>query len=429
MANKKYISAILSITCFAAQAQTQVKELKWNLNTNGSQYFKFTLYNQVWLRFTDMDPGSKINGYAVNKMYDIGIRRLRAQAYGQISEHVFLYTQFGMNNFTGNSPRFSGSFFHDAVAEYKTWKDYISVGGGLTGWSGLSRYASPAIGSVLTLDVPLYQQATNSTTDQFLRKLSIYAKGKIAKLDYRIAISNPMNAVNGIPNTTKIDTAMATFSPIHPHMQTQGYFKWEFFDKENNTIPYLAGCYLGTKKMLNIGAGFIHQTAAMRQKPENISDTNRFTAMTLLNADIFVDMPLNNEKGNAVTFYGAYSNYNFGNNYLRMVGVMNPITSTTAGNAFAMIGTGTTLYAQAGYLFGKNTLPGNARLQLFGAAQHSTFQAKKDPMLMTELGFNYFVSGVHNHKISFMYQNRPVYTGREITDHKAMFVIQLQAGI
>ncbi len=428
----KIIHAILGLIILFPTflvGQKSNPELKWNLSEDGSKYFKVTAYAQVWMRYTQVNPGSKINGYGVGNIYDIGIRRMRMQAYGQISDRVFLYTQFGTNNFTGNSARFGGAYFHDVVAEYKVHRDLISIGSGLTGWSGLSRYASPAIGSILTLDVPLYQQATNSTTDQFLRKLSIYAKGKISKLDYRIAVTNPMNAYNGSPNTTKIDTGMATFSPHHPHMQTQGYFKWEFFDKEANAIPYLPGCYLGVKKIFNVGAGFINQAATMRQKGENTADTNRYVAMTLWNADVFLDLPLNKEKGNAVTFYGAYTNYNFGKNYLRMNGVMNPTSTAIGGNAFPMIGTGSTMYAQAGYLFGKKILPGDARFQLFAAAQYSKFQAKKDPMLMTEMGFNYFISGLHNHKISFMYQNRPIYTGQTISDHKGMFVLQFQAGL
>lgn len=418
----------------AAQQSKPVNELRWNLNEDGSRYFKMTLFSQIWIRNTQLNPGSSINNYPVSNLTDIGIRRTRIQAYGQISKNVFLYSQFGMNNYTSNSPRFSGAYFHDVLAEYKIYKDVISAGGGLTGWSGLSRYASPSIGSIMTLDAPLYQQATNSTTDQFLRKLSVYAKGKISRLDYRIALTNPMNANNGVPNGTKTDTGAATFSSKPPHMQTQAYLKWEFFDREANTIPYLAGCYLGTKKVFNIGAGFIHQADAMRQKGSNAGDTNTYTAMMLWNVDAFLDLPLNKDKGNAVTVYAAYTNYNFGTNYLRMNGVMNPVTSKPyTGDAYAMIGTGTTMYAQAGYLFGKKLLPGDCRFQLFAAAQYSKYQAKKDPMLMTETGFNLFVNGTHNNKISFVYQNRPIYGNangsQTVTERKGMFVLQLQAGI
>ncbi len=430
---KKYsflIAVVLSVFADStAQTQKPITELKWNLNEDGSRFFKFTTYAQIWMRYTQMNPGSKVNGYPVGNFYDIGIRRLRMQAYGQLTDKVFIYTQFGQNNYTFNSPRYIGAFFHDALAEYKLHKDQVHIGAGLTGWSGLSRYASPAIASILSVDAPLYQQATNGTTDQFLRKLSVYAKGKISRLDYRIALTNPLNAVNGIPNTTKPDTTMATFSPLHPHMQTQAYLKWEFWDKESNLVPYLPGCYLGSRKVLNLGAGFIYQPGAMRQMGVNAADTNQFVPMKLWNIDVYLDMPLSEAKENAATFYGAFSGFDFGKNYLRMIGVMNPTTTASAGNAFAMVGTGNTIYVQAGYLFGKKLLSSDARIQIFGATQYSEYQAKKDPMLMTEAGFNYFISGTHNNKISFVYQNRTVYDGLSKSDNKGMFVVQFQAGI
>src|SRR5689334_7178099 len=67
-------------------------ELKWNFKEDGSQYFKVTLVNQVWLRYTQTNPGSMFYNDPVSGIFDIGIRRLRMQAYGQISDRVFLYT-------------------------------------------------------------------------------------------------------------------------------------------------------------------------------------------------------------------------------------------------------------------------------------------------------------------------------------------------
>ena len=42
---------------------------------------------------------------------DIGIRRARVQAYGQIIDRVFLYMQVGMNNFNYSSNRKAGFFY------------------------------------------------------------------------------------------------------------------------------------------------------------------------------------------------------------------------------------------------------------------------------------------------------------------------------
>ncbi|MBS3913485.1 MAG: hypothetical protein KG003_03240 [Bacteroidetes bacterium] len=416
-------------------------ELKWNFNKDSTHFFKFTCVNQVWLRHTQNNPGSTAFGDPVNNSFDIGIRRLRMQAYGQINERIFLYTQFGLNNFTWMQNRFTGAFFHDAVAEFRIRKDWMNIGAGLTGWSGLSRYASPAVGSILSLDAPLYQQATNGVTDQFLRKLSVYAKGKISRLDYRVALSHPMAAQTGnVANSTSLDSGIASFSARYPSLQTQGYFKWEFLDKESNQLPYFAGTYLGKRRIFNIGAGFIHQPKAMWQQNGKNSDTI-YHPMNLWSVDVFYDAPLNKEKENAITAYAAFSIFDFGQNHLRMLGVMNPLNGVNAnaslngtGNGFPAIGTGNILYAEVGYLAGKNLLKNHDRIQLFAGTQIAGFQALHERMIMYQTGMNYYISGNAWNKISLMYQNRPVYHKNSdeearVTSRKGMVTVQLQVGI
>ena len=83
----------------------------------------------------------------------------------------------------------------------------------MTGWSGLARFASPSIATTMMYDAPLFEQATNDVTDQFLRKLGVYAKGKISKLDYRVAISKPMNIITASTGFDTTLTKYATFSP------------------------------------------------------------------------------------------------------------------------------------------------------------------------------------------------------------------------
>ena len=159
--------------------------MKIKLNKDSSHYLKGAFATQIWLRYNQNNLGTTIFGIPQNETTDIGIRRLRMQFYGQVTEKVFFYTQMGENNFTYLNKQFTGFFIHDAVTEYSAVKKHLNIGAGLTGWSGLSRYASPAIGSILTLVAPLYQQSTNGMNNQFLRKLSVYAKGK---LDYRVAL-------------------------------------------------------------------------------------------------------------------------------------------------------------------------------------------------------------------------------------------------
>lgn len=122
--------------------------LKFNLNADGSHYFQFTVMNQTWVRFNENNPGTLVENKPKDNSFDIGLRRTRFQAFGQITDKVFIYFQFGMNNFNSQyntgSNRKLHAFFHDALGEYKVSKgNQLKVGGGLTIANGLSRFSQP----------------------------------------------------------------------------------------------------------------------------------------------------------------------------------------------------------------------------------------------------------------------------------------------
>ena len=121
------------------------KPLKVNLNDDGSHWIKASFMTQVWVRNTNTSPGSTLFGEPVDNVFDIGLRRTRLQLFGQISDRIFFYTHFGVNNLNHTTPKYTGAFFHDALIEYKIVERALSIGGGLTGWSGSSRYASPSV--------------------------------------------------------------------------------------------------------------------------------------------------------------------------------------------------------------------------------------------------------------------------------------------
>ena len=51
--------------------------LKFNLNPEGTKYMRFIAWNQIWLRSTDLNPGSMIGDESVSSYEDAGLRRLR----------------------------------------------------------------------------------------------------------------------------------------------------------------------------------------------------------------------------------------------------------------------------------------------------------------------------------------------------------------
>lgn len=415
----------------ALQNFAQNKQAKFNLNEDGTRYIRITGLAQVWVRNTEMNPGTTINGFPKDNYTDFSIRRLRFQIYGQLTDRVFFYSQFGQNNFNYRSTKYTGAFFHDGTIEYAVNTDNkLSIGGGLTAWSGLARYASPSVGTFLGADAPLYMQSTNGINDQFLRKLSIYAKGQLGKFDYRVAITQAMTITN--PSAPALN--QFSFSDKPASKQLQGYFKFMFLDKESNLTPYHAGSYLGTKSIFNIGAGFIQQSNAMWAL--NAQGDTIESDMLLLGADVFLDKPIGKNK--ALTAYAAYTNYDFGKKYIHHVGVNNPANGSVSGssginygNAFPMIGTGSTVYAQAGLMFGENVITKGGKAQIFASSQYSDYDFSNNPMLMYEIGANYFVHGKHNSKISFVYQSRPTYKIDQNNDtvldqRKGMYIMQYQ---
>lgn len=432
------VAAVLG-TALAANAQEApkkpelLKDGKIWLNEDGSNYFKFTLLMQAWLRNTDLNPGSTVNGYAKKNLTDIGIRRARMQAYGQIADRVFIYTQVGMNNYSYTADRKAGLFIHDVTGEYEVVRKKLSLGMGLTAWNGLTRYASPSVGSIPGLDAPLFEQTTNDVTDQFLRKLSIYAKGKLGKLDYRLVASDPMNVTKSAGYTSSI-SRNSNFSPMPANMQLQGYFQWQFLDQETNTTPYATGTYLGTKSVFNIGAGFQYQKNAMWHSSAT-GDTIS-TDMKHFAIDAYYDAPLNKATGTAISAYATFINFDHGPGYLRNQATMNPVTGTNSptlmngsGNGYPSFGTGNLLYAQVGYKL-RNNLVGTTTFLPYASLQHAGYERLDKAMNYWEAGFSWLLKG-NTSKLTFAYQNRPIYDQQTagdatLTGRKAAFVMQYQ---
>ena len=74
--------------------------LKFNINPEGSKYMRFIVWNQIWLRSTELNPGTNIGDESVDNFQDAGLRRLRVLAYAQISPRYMILTHIGINNQT-----------------------------------------------------------------------------------------------------------------------------------------------------------------------------------------------------------------------------------------------------------------------------------------------------------------------------------------
>jgi hypothetical protein len=431
----------------ATPAPAERENLRFDLNSDGSRFFQATFLNQTWLRFNESNPGTTVLAKSAPNTFDIGLRRTRIQLFGQVSRRTFIYFQFGQNNFNylsataGN--RKIAAFFHDAVCEYKVGKkDELKIGAGLTIANGLSRFSQPGVANIMTLDVPVFAQATVDQIDEFSRKLSVYARGQVGHLDYRLVLSDPFPVqTNGV--TQPAIATHANFAQQGHHKQVQGLLQWQFFNKDAHTTPYATGTYLGKKKMLNVGVGAIYQPDATWRI--NASNDTLYDNMLLLAGDVYLDMPVNKEKGTAISAYAGYYNLDYGLDYLRFNGIMNPANGTTQanavtgtgpayGNSFPMFGTGSTVYTQAGYKLKQDLLgAGHGTLMPYAAWTHSNYDRLADPVDIFNVGVNWLISG-HNSKVSLDWQRRPTFgvaTDGSIQReaHKSQVTLQYQVFI
>lgn len=420
------------------KANPAKQQLRINLSADGSRYFQATFLNQTWLRYNQSNEGSTRFGKTSPETFDIGLRRTRIQLFGQVTERAFLYFQFGQNNYnntagysaTGGNRKLS-AFFHDALTELKLSKgNQLKLGGGLTIMNGLSRFSQPSIGTIMSMDVPVFLQYSVDQIDQFDRRLAVYARGQLKKFDYRFYLSNPF-PINSSGNAAPPISRNASFVNVSQNFsrnpgvnhQYGMYLAYNFFENENHTTPYMAGTYLGEKKVWNIALGGVYQKAATWYLSSNsgglYTDTS-FADMMHLGLESFLDMPLNKEKGTAVNAFLGFYSTNYGPSYLRYNGIMNPATgsvagnlvqSTAYGNAFPMFGTGNILYAQAGYLLPKAwTTERFGRLMPYFSAQVAYFEALQyQHMSVLHIGLNWLLDS-HRAKFSLDYQNRPTYT-------------------
>jgi len=386
--------------------------LKVKINESGSRYFRLLAWNQIWLKYNENNTGSTLAGKPENTAVDLSLRRIRLLMYAQLTDKFIIVTHFGINNqntFSGGAPGQGGKkpqlFMHDAYAEHKIWKNYISLGAGLHYWNGISRSTNASTLNFLAIDAPIFNWTNIDKSDQFGRYLGIYAKGKIKKFDYRIAANDAFQA-----NDSKVifDNA-AEYNP-HAKWMTAGYFNYQFFDEESNLLPYMVGTYLGSKKVLTVGAGFQHQKNAMWMRNSAGDTVNQ--DQLLLSGDVFLDLPLSKKHKDAITFYGVYYNYNMGTNYVRHIGILNPSDGggVLRGNAVPTIGTGSILYGQLGYLVPE--FSSKLRIQPYAAFSHARFKGLRDandkivPVNILDAGINFYMAG-HHLKWTVNYRLRP----------------------
>ncbi len=446
--------SLFGSSLFAQGSPDYGSGLKVNLNQEGSKSVRFILWDQFWLKHTQMNPGTMIAGEPTESAWNLGNRRLRMLAMAQISERYKIVLHVGVNNQMFNNGGIIGSagnggygagkkpglFFHDAWNEYavilpkEDQKFSLTLGAGLHYLLGLSRLSQASTLNFLTVDSPTFSWPLIDNSDQFGRQMGFFAKGKYGKFEYRLSANKPFSTSLTPVDAASSATAVAVDNNGNAKMSTGGYFEYQFLDQESNALPYKVGTYLGTKKVFNIGAGFYHNADGTKSSVNGNLDKHD---ISLLSVDAFADIPMGEAKHKmAVTGYAAYYNYNFGPNYLRNIGIMNPGVADPdftgqraiagAGNVQPMIGTGSVVHVQGGVLLPSNAEKPKIRIQPFVALTHKNFEALDKASNQIDGGVNWFIDG-HHAKVTTQYSTRPTYTSPTADpESKGEFIVQFQ---
>ncbi len=443
------------------------KPLTFKLNEDGSKYVRFIMWHQFWTTYTQNNAGTKDNkGNDQTANWDMALRRSRFLAYAQISPRFLVLTHWGINNqsfinggasagsnlsgaiggvssiidstgaVTGvagsalsgsNSAKRPQLYIHDAWTEFAVVPGKLHIGTGLHYWNGVSRMSSNSTLNIFSVDAPIFNWFNIEATDQFARQLGIYAKGQVGRLDYRLALNKPF--VFG-SSAAAIAANGISVNAINEHWANAGYIDYMFWDKENNTLPYFVGSYLGSKKVLNIGAGWYNHKGATASKATDGTVTSHDE--TILGADVYMELPINKAKGTMLHASATYYNMDFGPSYLRNLGILNMHTTAASteswaggGNAQPTIGTGQIIYAEAGFLLPK--LKTGHQIMPYATVTNKNFERIGKASTQFSLGCNFYIAG-NNAKITAEYQTRPTYKldagNITSTGSKGEFIIQ-----
>jgi len=418
------------------------------------------------MRQIENNPGTAVNADNSQWTSDISIRRARIMAYAQMSPRYLILAHFGINNqtftnggvpfggVTGNSGTYTsgkkpGMFFHDVWNEY-AWMPSIHpetgeatqasfyTGFGLHSWLGLSRLTNASTMRFLMIDAPIFNWPTIEISDQFARQMGMYVKGHVGALSYRANLNKPFTTLSTAPveNGARVLDVAVDNNATNP-WSTAAYVFYQFKDREGLRLPFLTGTYLGTKSVLNLGAGFYSSPqGTISHQLQNNGDTTLVRHdIRLFSVDVFADLPIGAGNRWAVTAYSVFYNHQWGPNYYRTVGIMNEgsvdpnyagtRSSNGPGNARPLLGTGNIWYTQAGLLLPRINALKHIRLQPFAAYTRHDLQALQGIASSYDAGMNLLLDG-HRAKITFQYSARPLIYNKTPDGHLSEFLLQTQ---
>lgn len=316
---------------------------------------------QIWSQYRDYRSASNDG-----ETYDTFLRRNRITLLGQYNDYVGFYAQLEAGNDSryGNDER--DVYYRDAYITFD-WDDSLRFIFGRFK-NTFSRENLEACLEPLTLDRGIISYTPFGGT----RDTGIAMWGNLAdaRFQYRLMVSDGREG-DEVPKDTPRFTARVHYSFFDPEF-SYGY----------------RGTYLGTQRVLTIGAAYDYQADAVYANLPGRTDSRDYSAWTV---DAFYEQPM---EAGTLTLSGAYMEYSVdgalkGDDLL----VDNTVTPAAELRGY---------YVKAGWLFPQRI--GIGRLQVFARHEVSDYD-RNDPYFdqtINAIGANYYLDG-QQLKLTFEY--------------------------
>jgi hypothetical protein len=307
---------------------------------------------QIWSQYRDFR--SEANA---GESYDTFLRRNRITAMGQYNDYVGFYAQIEAGNDSKYGDDDKSTYYRDAYVTFD-WSDSTRFIFGRFK-NTFSRENLEACLEPLTLDRGLISYTPFGGT----RDTGVAMWGNLAdaKFQYRFMVSDGREG-DEVPADSPRFTGRIHYSLFDPEY-SYGY----------------RGTYLGTQRVLTIGAAYDYQADAVYANAIGNADARDYSAYTM---DIFYEEPM---EAGTLTLSGAYLDYSVDGALTDFPLLADPTVPERA----EMSG----YYVKGGWLFGEKI--GIGRLQVFARHEASDYDRNDDlrDNQVNAIGANYYLDG------------------------------------
>jgi hypothetical protein len=354
----KALTTAMAMVSLAAGASVVHAGPTFPVGDEGSLTLNYEL--QIWTQYRDYRSDEIGWGN-----YDTFLRRNRLTAMGQYNDYVGFYAQLEAGGDSRYGEDDKSVFFRDAYVTL----DYSDAARFIVGRfkNTFSRENLEACLEPLTLDRGLISYTPFAGTRD--TGLAMWGNLADAKFQYRLMVADGREG-DDVPRDSPRVTARAHVSLLDPEY-SYGY----------------RGTYLGTQRVLTIGAAYDYQADAVYQNLEGREDAKNYSAWTV---DLFYEQPT---AAGTLTLSGAYFDYSV-DDALRNDSLLVDTSVPARAEMEAY-------YVKAGWLFPKRL--GIGRLQVF--ARHESSDYDSDDFHNQEInafGANYYIDG-QQLKLTFEY--------------------------